>query len=298
MLTVDDYGAIRRARRDGMPIRQIARQFGHTRKTVRHVLKHAEPPAPTVRNRRAPRLGPVEPIIDQILVDDETAPHKQRHTAAQIHRRLRDEHQYPGGYAFRFNAMCSSIVGDIAETFIPLGHLPGQRLEADFGHIYVDFPDGRRLVPFLVTTWAYSSRSVCLGSPIRRRTEAILAEGMVAAFEFFEACPRKSGGITPDRRHADPQRTRTPSSSAVTLHWRVIMCSNRGSACRLAATRSPDAEGTVKAVQKRFGADGRCLALPISDDLNRSLRQAGARPNRAWGRAVTRRHVCDQEPAR
>ncbi len=61
MLTVDDYGAIRRARRDGMSIRQISRQFGHTRKTVRHALDHAEPPAPWPRNRKAPVLGPVEP---------------------------------------------------------------------------------------------------------------------------------------------------------------------------------------------------------------------------------------------
>jgi transposase len=99
VLTVDDYGAIRRARRDGMSIRQIAREFGHTRKTIRHVLNHAEPPVPTPRDRKAPLLGPVEPIIDRILADDEDAPPKQRHTAAQIHRRLRDEHDYPGGYA-------------------------------------------------------------------------------------------------------------------------------------------------------------------------------------------------------
>lgn len=92
MLTVDDYGAIRRARRDGMPIRQISRQFGHTRKTVRHVLNHAEPQAVRTRDREAPVLGPVEPVIDRILADDEDAPPKQRHTAAQIHRRLRDEH--------------------------------------------------------------------------------------------------------------------------------------------------------------------------------------------------------------
>ncbi len=36
------------------------------------------------------------------------------------------------------------------ETFIPLAHDPGVRLEADFGHIHVDFPDGRRLVPVLI----------------------------------------------------------------------------------------------------------------------------------------------------
>jgi hypothetical protein len=43
------------------------------------------------------------------------------------------------------------------ETFIPLGQLPGDRLEADFGQIHVDFPAGRKLVPFVVTTWVYSN---------------------------------------------------------------------------------------------------------------------------------------------
>ena len=72
MLTVDDYGAIRRARRDGKSIRQIAREFDHSRNTIRKVLKHPEPSA-TTRNRFAPKLGPFHGIIDQILLDDETA---------------------------------------------------------------------------------------------------------------------------------------------------------------------------------------------------------------------------------
>jgi transposase len=268
VLTVDDYGAIRRARRDGMSIRQIARQFGHTRKTVRHVLKHAEPPAPTIRNRRAPRLGPVEPIIDQILVDDETAPHKQRHTAAQIHRRLRDEHQYPGGYA-QVQRYVLKHRRRYRETFIPLGHLPGHRLEADFGHIHVDFPDGRRLVPFLVTAWAYSNAPFVLALPFER-TEAIL-EGMVAAFEFFGGVPKEVWWDNP-RTVATlilkgRERQVHPRYAALASHHvfepRFCMPA-RGN-------EKPDAEGTVKAVQKRF-------ATPVPrvadlDDLNRSLRR-------------------------
>jgi hypothetical protein len=35
VLTVDDYGAIRRARRDGKSIRRIAREFDHSRNTIR-----------------------------------------------------------------------------------------------------------------------------------------------------------------------------------------------------------------------------------------------------------------------
>src|SRR5438552_15761804 len=100
MLTVDDYGAIRRARRDGKSIRQIASEFPHSRNTIRKILKQAEPnPLPSTRDRFAPRLGPVQAVIDQILIDDEAAPPKQRHTAAQVFRRLRDEHGYHAGYA-------------------------------------------------------------------------------------------------------------------------------------------------------------------------------------------------------
>jgi len=120
--------------------------------------------------------------------DDEDAPAKQRHTAAQIHRRLRDQHAYPGGYA-QVQRYVLKHRRHHRETFIPLGHLPGQRLEADFGHIHVDFPDGRRLVPFLVTAWAYSNAPFALALPFER-TEAIL-QGMVAAFEFFGGVPKE-----------------------------------------------------------------------------------------------------------
>ena len=97
VLTVDDYGAIRRARRDGKSIRRIALDFDHSRNTIRYALKHPEPGSQT-RNRNAPVLGPFQADIDQVLADDEDAPHKQRHAAAQVFRRLRDEHGYHGCY--------------------------------------------------------------------------------------------------------------------------------------------------------------------------------------------------------
>ena len=209
MVTVDDYGAIRRARRDGMTIRQIARQFGHSRKTVRHALTHAEPhPEPLTRNRPAPKLGPFQAIIDQILIDDEAAPPKQRHTAAQVFRRVRDEHGYRGVYV-QVQRYVRKHRPRHQETFIPLGHLPGQRLEADFGHIHVDFPDGRRLVPFLVTAWAYSNAPFVLALPFER-TEAIL-EGHGRGVRVLRGRAQGSlVGQPQDRRHVDPPGSRTP----------------------------------------------------------------------------------------
>jgi transposase len=250
VLTVDDYGAIRRARRDGKSIRQIACEFRHSRNTIRKILKHAEPhPRPTTRDRFAPLLGPVEAVIDQILIDDQTAPPKQRHTAAQLFRRLRDEHDYRGGYA-QVRRYLGKHRRRHQETFIPLGHLPGRRLEADFGHIHVDFPDGRRLVPFLVTAWAYSNAPFVLALPFER-TEAIL-EGMVAAFEFYGAVPKEVWWDNPKTVATlillGRERQCQPRYAAMASHYvfAPLFCMPaRGN-------EKPDAEGTVKAVQKRF----------------------------------------------
>ena len=250
MLTVDDYGAIRRARRDGKSIRQIAGEFQHSRITIRKILKQAEPnPFASTRDRFAPLLGPVQSVIDQILIDDETAPPKQRHTAAQLFRRLRDEHGYRGGYA-QVQRYLQKHRHRHQETFIPLGHLPGQRLEADFGHIHVDFPEGRRLVPFLVTAWAYSNAPFVMALPFER-TEAIL-EGMITAFEFFGAVPKEVWWDNPRTVAtlilSGRERQVHPRYAAFASHYvfepRFCMPA-RGN-------EKPDAEGTVKAVQKRF----------------------------------------------
>jgi transposase len=269
VLTVDDYGAIRRAHRDGMSIRKIARAFHHSRYKVREVLERSEPtPRSQTRNRGAPVLGRLHAVIDQILADDEQAPPKQRHTAAQVHRRLRDEHSYVGGYAQVQRYILKHRIRH-QETFIPLAHLPGQRLEADFGHIHVDFPDGRRLVPFLVAAWAYSNAPFVLALPFER-TEAIL-EGMVTAFEFFGGVPRHVWWDNPKTVATlilqGRQREINPRYNALASHYvfdpRFCMPA-RGN-------EKPDAESTVKSVQRRFATP-----VPrVADlaELNALLRQ-------------------------
>jgi transposase len=232
-----------------MSIRQIATQFQHSRNTVRKILKLSLPnPIPVARQRAAPVLGPVQATIDQILRDDQDAPPKQRHTAAQVYRRLRHEHGYLGGYA-QVRRYLAGHRRHKRETFIPLAHLPGQRLEADFGHIHVDFPDGRRLVPFLVTAWAYSNAPFVLALPFER-TEAIL-QGMVAAFEFFGAVPKEVWWDNPKTVATliltGRERQLNPRYAALASHYvfdpRFCMPA-RGN-------EKPDAESTVKAVQKR-----------------------------------------------
>jgi transposase len=189
MLTVEDYGRIRRAHRDGLKIRAIARTLHHSRRKIREALREAEPRRYTrAKQPPAPKLGPFYPLIDQILAADEQAPAKQRHTAAQVFRRLVSEHGYTGGYD-QVRRYVGRHGRQRRETFIPLVHEPGQRAEADFGHIYVDFPDGRHQVPVLTTTWAYSYCPFAVALPTER-IEAVL-HGLVEAWQFFNAVPRE-----------------------------------------------------------------------------------------------------------
>jgi transposase len=250
MRTVDDYAKFRTAHRDGMTIRQIARSFHVSRRTVREALASPEPkPYTRTKPPPAPVLGPFAAIIDQVLRDDRDAPPKQRHTAAQLFRRLQDEQGYPGSYP-TVRRYVAAHRHHSSPTFIPLAHPPCHRLEADFGHIHVDFPDGRRLVPFLVTVWAYSNAPFVVALPTER-TEAVL-DGMVRALEFFAAVPREVWWDNPKTVATTilrgRQRLLHPRYAALASHYTF-----EAKFCLPAqAHEKPDVESGVRAVQRRF----------------------------------------------
>lgn len=261
MLTVDIYGKIRRAHRDGMSIRDIARTFHHSRRKIRAILAQPQPKPYTRRQLPpAPVLGPFHALIDAILLADEQAPRKQRHTAMQVFRRLQAEHGYTGGYD-QVRRYVGQKRRDHRETFIPLAHEPGQRLEADFGHIHVDFPDGRRLVPVLITAWSYSNYAFALAC-LSERTEAILA-GMVEAFTFFGCVPHEVWWDNPKTvvRQIFPGRERRPSElySALASHYTFepLFCMPaRGN-------EKPYAETRVRVLQRQWSTP-----VPQAADLD------------------------------
>ena len=221
MLTVNHYARIRQLHREGYSLRHIARQLGHSPKTILKALNHPEPtPNPRPGPRAAPTFDPIRPLVDAILAADEHAPRKQRHTASQIYRRLVSEHGYAGSYG-PIQRYLKERRLDRRDTFVPLDHRPGHRCEADFGHIHVDFPDGRRLVPVLVMTWSYSNAPFALALPTER-TEAIL-HGMAEAFAFFGGVPKEVWWDNPTTVaiHVGRGRDRTlhPRYAALASHY-------------------------------------------------------------------------------
>jgi transposase len=233
-----------------MSIRAIARGLHHSRRKVREALLEPEPKGYTRRKPvPAPKLDPFKPIIDEILAADEQAPRKQRHTAAQIFRRLVAEHGYAGRYD-QVRRYVATRGRQQRETFIPLEHEPGQRGECDFGHIWVDFPDGRHQVPALLMTWAYSYCPFAIALPTER-TEAIL-HGLVEAFAFFEAVPRELWWDNP-RTIATAilrgrQRQFNPRYLALASHY------NFEPLCCMPArgNEKPRAENRVKGLQRHW----------------------------------------------
>jgi len=134
MLTVADYELIRRKFfLDGESARAIARELGHSRKTVAKALAHPVPPGyRRSEPRERPSIERYRPIIDAWLEEDQSRPRKQRHTAQRIYERLRDEHGYAGSASSvrRYVAWRKRGQG---EVFMPLCFGPGEEAQVDWG---------------------------------------------------------------------------------------------------------------------------------------------------------------------
>ena len=87
MLTLDHYELIRcKHEIDGMTLRGIAKELGHSRKTVAKALKERIPPGYRLSQPRGrPVIEPVKHIIDAWLEQNKKARPKHRQTAKRIY---------------------------------------------------------------------------------------------------------------------------------------------------------------------------------------------------------------------
>jgi len=184
-----DWAEIRRrVLVEGLSKRAACREFDLHWSTLEKILACGEPPGYRQAGLRVkPKLGPFLDTIHQILLTDRDAPPKQRHTAARIYHRLREEWGYRGG---------PSIVRDAvrawrqrhAEVFVPIAHGP-EEAQADFGHAVCVLAGQPVKAAFFVMTLPVSGALFCCLFP-RECTEAFL-EGHVRAFAFFGGVPRR-----------------------------------------------------------------------------------------------------------
>ena len=188
---VEVFEQIRRDRREGFSIRELADRHGVHRRTVRQALASAVPPPrkPYVA-RSKPSLDPWIEVIDGWLATDREIPTKQRHTARRVWQRLIAEHgaavseSTVSRYVARRRAEMGLWHADVA---VPQTHLPGAEAEVDFGEFY------GRIAGVSVKCWLFVMRLSQAGKAFHvafttQAQEAFL-EGHVLAFDYYGGVP-------------------------------------------------------------------------------------------------------------
>jgi len=218
---VEVYARVRRAVQvEGMSMRQAAREFGLSRKTIRKMLAYSVPPGyarkkPVLR----PKLGPWLGIIDQILEDDQSQPKKQRHTAKRIWERLKAEHGFGGGYTVVKDYVRQARLSH-KEVFVPLAHPPGDA-QADFGEALVVVGGVEQKGHFLCMDLPHSDDSFVAAFPAEN-TESFL-EGHNRAFVHFGGVPRTilydNTKIAVKQIAGDGERTPTEAFNGLQSHY-------------------------------------------------------------------------------
>ena len=215
------YARVRRAVQvDGMSVRQAAREFGLSRKTIRKMLAFSVPPGYQRKGPvKRPKLGPWLGVIDQILQDDESQPKKQRHTAKRIYDRLKEEHLFGGGYTIVKDCVRDARLRH-KEVFVPLAHPPGDA-QADFGEALVVIGGAEQKGHFLCVDLPHSDDSFVVMFPAEN-TESF-CEGHNQAFAYLGGVPRAmlydNTGIAVKEITGDGERKPTEEFSRLKSHY-------------------------------------------------------------------------------
>ena len=190
MVGVEEKERIRKARfRKGRSIRWIAKNYYHSRPTVRKALKDASPPV--YKRSKEPVawvLGFFKPIIDKWLEQDKTAPRKQHHTGKRIFDRLKEEHGYEGAQVTVYKYL-EKVRPSLRDVYVPIAYEPGKEAQVDFAEAWAKIAGELTKVHLFGTQLPHSTARFARAYPTERR-EAFF-DGMQESFYYFEGVPGK-----------------------------------------------------------------------------------------------------------
>ncbi|GAB4193687.1 MAG: hypothetical protein OHK0022_08840 [Roseiflexaceae bacterium] len=191
MLTVDQHAAIRHAYyNENKGVREIARELGISRQSVRKAIASPAPPRYTQSRRRAaPKLDAFRDRIAALLEEQASQPRKQRYTTGKIFQILVAEGYTGSASHLRAHIAALKQAHQRPKTFLPLEFHPGQDAQVDWGDAQVVIAGKRLTVQLFVMRLCYAHRTFAMAFPTQRQ-EAFFA-GHVAAFSFFDGIPHR-----------------------------------------------------------------------------------------------------------
>ncbi len=189
---MDQYELIRTAHRVyKKSIRQIARETGHTRRTVRKVLAGQEPKYRREKEPACPVMDPVARIVDAWLQADRDQPVKQRHTAHRVWQRLVEEHEFTGAEPTvrRWVRERKTRLGwNQTGAVVPLDPEHAREAEVDWGTAWVRMNGQDRQVKLFCMRSRYSGKAFVRAYPWER--QEMFLDGHIRGFDWY-------GGVFP-----------------------------------------------------------------------------------------------------
>ncbi len=191
MLTVKAWEQIRRAYYvEEKSIREIARESGHARRTIKRMVEATEPP----RYRRckpkpAPKLGPYKKQIEKLLVQNKTLPRKQRWTTPMIFKEIEKDGYQGAESTVRHYVSQLRKQQRRPAVYLPLEFDPGSDAQVDWGEGDVIMNGEQITVQLFLMKLSYSRRTFMMAFPSQKQEAFFM--GHVQAFSFFEGVPHR-----------------------------------------------------------------------------------------------------------
>lgn len=187
MLSMSQYDWIKTAHRVyGKSIRDISRDSGHSRNTIRKVLREVAPRYEQKKERVCPVMGSYEEVILSWLITDESMPRKQRHTARRVYTRLVAEYGFRGAEStvrrFVRHLRIARGLGK-QEAFIPLEADRGEAAEVDWGEAIAMIGGKRQKIHLFCMRSKYSGKDFVRAYPNAR--QEMFFDGHIHAFHHF-----------------------------------------------------------------------------------------------------------------
>ena len=191
MKTVDDYEKIRKAYYvEGLSIRAISRQLGHSRKAIRKALDHAETEGyQRKKPHTAPKIAPYQSRIEELLKESEQMPRKQRYTGHKIYQLLQMEGYRGSESNLHRYVSLQRQARKQRPAYLPLEFDLGQDAQVDWGEAQADINGTSQTVQMFVMRLNYSKARFVMAFPFQKQ-EAFF-EGHIQAFHFFGGVPRR-----------------------------------------------------------------------------------------------------------
>jgi transposase len=189
MLRVDQVHVVRhKVLIEGRSARQVAKELGISRRTIRKYLTDAVPKRKETEPRPRPVWEAVRVRVEALLAESgQWTGGKQRLTATRLHELLVAEGTHVGVTLVK--EAVAEWKRQRREVFVPLTYRPGELAEVDFFEVLVDIDGTRRKAWLFLMRLMYSGRDFAW--IYERQDQVSFLDGHVRAFAHFGGVPAR-----------------------------------------------------------------------------------------------------------